>query len=162
RLTFHPGDDEVSGWSADGARVTFSSAREVGNGRSGQLFEVSLAGGLPTRVRDAPFFRGAWNGGELAYVALGPAYDARYGRSSGGRGYRGGTTPSIRILEPGSGRMSEVPGERVNDMEPRWDGGTLYFISDREDKVFNVHRYDRESGRVERLSNETLWDVRAA
>ena len=162
RLTFHPGNDEVTGWSADGQRVAFSSAREVGNGRSGQLFEAALDGGLPVKVMEAPFFRGAWNGNQLAYMAFGPAYNGLYGGTAGWRGYRAGTTPSILILEPGGGQISRVPGERVNDIEPRWDDGTLYFISDREDMVFNVYRYDRQSRAVQRLSNETVWDVRSA
>jgi tricorn protease len=162
RLTFHPGDDIATGWSADGERVAFSSAREVANGRSGQLFEAALSGGLPTKVMEAPFFRGAWNGDELAYMAFGPAYNGLYGGSSGWRGYRGGTTPFIRILQPNGRRFERVPGERVNDIEPMWDGDTLYFISDRDGKVFNVHRYDRQSATVQRLSNETVWDVRSA
>ena len=37
RLTFHPGTDVVNGWSADGQRVLFASAREVANSRSNQL-----------------------------------------------------------------------------------------------------------------------------
>lgn len=161
RLTYHPGDDEVSGWSADGKRVAFSSAREVSSGRSGQLWEASLDGGLPQKVMEAPFFRGAWNGNQLAYMAFGPAYNGLYGGTSGWRGYRGGTTPFIRILTPGTDRVARVPGERVNDIEPRWDGDALYFISDREDKVFNVFRYDPQSRQVRRLSNEDVWDVRS-
>ncbi len=162
RLTYHPGADEVTGWSPDGKHVTFSSAREVGNGRSGQLWEAGLNGGLPTRLMKAPFFRGVLHGRELAYMAYGPAYNGLYGGTSGWRGYRGGMTPFIRILDLDSGRIERIPGQRVNDIEPMWDGDTLYFISDRDDKVFNVFRYDRQTGSAEPLTHEDVWDVRSA
>jgi tricorn protease len=166
RLTFHPGADEVTGWSADGGRVTFTSAREVGNGRSGQLYEVGIDGGLPRKVMEAPYFRGAWHGDELAYMPFGPAYNGLYGGGAGWRGYRGGTTPFIWIIDPVRESLEQVPrpasGERVNDIAPMWDDGRLYFLSDRHDKVFNVHGYDRATGTVERLTDETDWDVRSA
>src|SRR5690606_41017205 len=46
-------------------------------------------------------------------------------------------------------------------IEPRWDGATLYFISDRENKIFNVFRFDPQDRRVQRLSDEAVWDVRS-
>lgn len=162
RLTYHPGNDEVSGWSSDGSQVAFASAREVGNGRSGQLYHVGLDGGLPAKIMQAPFFRGAWHGAEIAYMAYAPAYNGLYGGSAGWRGYRGGTTPFIGIIDPATGSYERVPGARVNDIEPMWDGDTLYFISDRNDKVFNVFAYDRDQRRVRQLSAESVWDVRSA
>lgn len=166
RLTFHPRPDEVTGWSADGKRVAFVSAREVGNGRAGQLYEVASDGGPPHKVMAAPFFRGAWHGDEIAYIAFGPGYNGLYGGTAGWRGYRGGDTPSIRILDLAGERMEAVPGaadgSRSNDLDPMWDGDTLYFLSDRDDKVLNVYRFDRAARRVERVSNETTWDVRSA
>jgi tricorn protease len=166
RLTFHSGDDEVTGWSADGRRVTFTSAREVGNGRSGQLYEVDVGGGLPRKIMEAPYFRGAWHGDELAYMPFGPAYNGLYGGGAGWRGYRGGTTPFIWIIDPVRESLEQVPrpasGERVNDVAPMWDDGRLYFLSDRHDKVFNVHVYDRAAGTIQRLTGETEWDVRSA
>lgn len=166
RLTFHPGADEVTGWSPDGRRVAFSSAREVGNGRSGQLYEVSVDGGLPRKVMAAPFFRGAWHGDELAYMPFGPAYNGLYGGTAGWRGYRGGTSPFIWIIDPARERLERVPdppsGERVNDIAPMWDGGRLFFLSDREHQTFNVHVFDRSDGSVRRLSDERTWDVRSA
>jgi tricorn protease len=43
-----------------------------------------------------------------------------------------------------------VAGERVNDIEPMWDGDSLYFISDREQKTFNLYRWDRAAGAARR------------
>lgn len=162
RLTWHPRTDSVSGWSPDGERIAFSSAREVGNGRSGQLWEVPVEGGAPAKVMEASFFRGEWNGDELAYMAVGPAYNGLYGGSSGWKGYRGGRTPSVLILDPQRERLERVPGERVNDIEPMWDDDDLYFVSDREFAAFNIYRYDRRSGEAMRLTDERPFDVRSA
>ncbi|MEE4299980.1 MAG: PDZ domain-containing protein [Pseudomonadales bacterium] len=162
RLTWHPGRDMVTGWSSDGARVAFSSPREVGNGRSGQLWEVPKEGGAPDKIMEAPFFRGAWNRGELAYIPFGPAYNGLYGGSAGWKGYRGGTTPSVLLLDPRREHLERVAGERVNDIEPMWDDDTLYFVSDREFEAFNIYRHDRRSGTVTRLTDERPWDVRSA
>ncbi|MDX1556639.1 MAG: PDZ domain-containing protein, partial [Xanthomonadales bacterium] len=47
------------------------------------------------------------------------------------------------------------------NFNPLWLGGQLYFLSDRNDKQFNVHRFDPASGATVQVSRETQWDVRA-
>ncbi len=49
RLTWHPGDDRVVGWSPDGARVLFASNRATPNGMR-QFYTVPLAGGPRDRA----------------------------------------------------------------------------------------------------------------
>src|SRR3546814_3910746 len=39
-------------------------------------------------------------------------------------------------------------------------GGQLYFLSDREDKVFNIFRYNPADGSLVKVSDETVWDIR--
>ena len=69
RLTWHPSADVVTGWSPDSKRVLFTSNREVANSRSGQLYEVSLAGGYEKKVMEAVAVEGSWSadGKRLAY-----------------------------------------------------------------------------------------------
>ena len=164
RLTWHPGDDIPVGWSADGSAVAFASRRETDHGRSAQLYHVPVDGGAPTRQMDARFFRGQWDGsGErLAYIDFGPAYNGLYGGSAGWRGYRGGTSPSIRILAPQSGDLTTIPGYRVNDIQPFWLGDQVYFISDRHDKRLNLFRFDPASDELQRLTDQETWDIRWA
>lgn len=164
RLTWHPADDIPVGWSADGASVAFASRRETDHGRSAQLYHVPVEGGAPVKQMDARFFRGQWNdaGQLLAYIAFGPAYNGLYGGTAGWRGYRGGTSPSIRILDPDAGTIVNVEGERVNDLNPFWLDGQVYFISDREDKRFNLFRFDPGSDSLEQLTEQTRWDIRWA
>ncbi|MGF1455968.1 MAG: PDZ domain-containing protein [Alphaproteobacteria bacterium] len=164
RLTFHPGTDTATGWTHDGKKVAFTSARERRFGRSGQLYHAALDGGLPEKVMEADVFRGTWSedGSQLAYMAFGPAYTGLYGGSAGWRGYRGGRTPSIAIYTPAKKTVTGIPGKRVNDIEPIWAGGAVYFLSDREDKVLNVFRYDPKTKAVSKVTNETEWDIRSA
>ncbi|MCP1726901.1 tricorn protease [Natronospira proteinivora] len=113
---------------------------------------------------EARFFRGQWDesGDRLAYIDFGPAYNGLYGGSAGWRGYRGGTTPSIRILNSASDSVTNIEGERVNDIEPFWLDGDVYFVSDRADKRFNLFRFDSDSETIEQLTEQDDWDIRWA
>ncbi|MEM9168629.1 MAG: PDZ domain-containing protein [Pseudomonadota bacterium] len=164
RLTWHPGRDVALDWAPDGSAVAFSSRRETDHGRSAQLYHVSVDGGLPEKQMEARIFRGAYDAAaaRFAYIDHAPAYGGLYGGASGWRGYRGGTTPSVTILNRETAEASEIPGDRVNDIEPMWVGDDVYFVSDREGKVFNLYKYDAAEKTVAKVSNETVWDVRAA
>ncbi|MGY6629431.1 MAG: S41 family peptidase [Wenzhouxiangella sp.] len=164
RLTWHPADDIPVGWSADGRYVAFASRRETDHGRSAQLYHVPLTGGAPVKQMDARFFRGRWHqdGQRLAYIDFGPAYNGLYGGGAGWRGHRGGTSPSIRILNPQAESVQSIAGERVNDINPVWAGDELVFISDRHEKRLNLFRFDPSSDQLERLTDQQDWDIRWA
>jgi tricorn protease len=164
RLTWHPGSDIPTGWSADGSAVAFATRRETDHGRSSQLYHVPAEGGAPVRQMAARFFRGQWDeqGRRLAYIDFGPAYNGLYGGGAGWKGYRGGTTPSIRILDPAAGTVVNIEGERVNDINPFWLDGQVYFLSDRENKLFNLFRFDPQTESLEQLTDKALWDIRWA
>jgi tricorn protease len=163
RHTFHPSDDVVVDWSANGDAIAFASSRQRLNGRSAQLFHIALEGGLPELQMQARFFRGRYDdeGENLAFMAFGPAYNALYGGSSGWKGYRGGTSPSIDIMALDGQTVTRVPGERVNDIEPVWVGDQVYFLSDRDGEIFKLHRFDPASGEITRITDNTTWDARA-
>lgn len=164
RLTWHPGADRVIGWSADGRQIAFSSPRERRAGRAGQLYWVSIDGGLPTKVSEARVHDGAWNEDRTLFAAMPfeSGYNGLDGASSGWRGYRGGTTPPIQIIDF-KGRTVETVGDpRTNNRRPMWMGGQLYFLSDREGGTYNLYRYDRSTKALTRLTSETEWDVRNA
>jgi tricorn protease len=164
RLTWHPAADVPLGWTLDGSAVALVSNRETDQGRSGQLYHAALAGGLPQKQMQARIYRGAYDadGKRLAYIAFGAGYNGLFGGSAGWRGYRGGTTPSIRILDRPNNRVTAIPGERVTDFNPFWLDGQVYFLSDREDTTFNLYRYDPANAAITRLTHETQWDIHSA
>lgn len=164
RLTWHPGGDTPTGWTADGSAVTFVSARETDHGRSGQLYHAPVEGGMPQKRMEARVFRGVYDttDARFAYIAFGSGYNGLFGGSSGWKGYRGGTTPAIQIMDMAAQSVTTVPGAGVTNFNPIWLDNDLYFISDRDDEIYNLFRYDTASGNVQKVSNETTWDVRAA
>lgn len=164
RLTWHPDPDIPTGWTPDGAAVTLVSARETDHGRSGQLYHASLQGGLPAKQMESRFYRGVYDAGgkRLAYIAHGSGYNGLFGGSSGWKGYRGGTTPAIQIMDIGAQTVKTVPGAGATNFNPVWLDGQLYFLSDRENRIFNIYRYDAESEEITKVSNESVWDIRSA
>ncbi len=164
RLTWHPGPDIPTGWTSDGTAVTLVSARETDHGRSGQFYHVSLQGGMPMKQMESRIYRGVYDSGDkrLAYIAHGSGYNGLFGGSSGWKGYRGGTTPAIQIMDIGAQTVKTIPGAGATNFNPIWLDGQLYFVSDRENKIFNIYRYDPASTAITKISNEAVWDVRSA
>jgi len=164
RLTWHPGTDMPTGWTADGSAVTFISARETDHGRSGQLYQASLDGGLPQKQMEARVYRGVYDDDDshFAYIPFGSGYNGLFGGSAGWKGYRGGTTPAIRIMDLAAQSALTVPGGGATNFNPIWSGDALYFISDRDNETFNIFRYDSGSGSIAKVTNEAVWDVRSA
>src|SRR3546814_18530367 len=87
----------------------------------------------------ARIYRGAWDaeGKRLAYLAFGAGYNGLFGGSAGWRGYRGGTTPSIRILDPPKNTVTALPRERVPHFNPFWLDAPVIFLSDPDNTPFN-------------------------
>lgn len=164
RLTWHPGRDTPIGWSPDGRQVALVSPRETDHGRSSQLYHVDLDGGLPTKQMEARIFRGSYNADatQLAYMSFGSGYNGLFGGSAGWKGYRGGTTPEIRVMNFNNDQVMSIPGAAATNFNPIWMGDQLYFLSDRTEKNFNLFHYDAGNGNVEQVSFESDWDVRSA
>ncbi len=164
RLTWHPGPDVPTGWTADGSAVTLVSPRETDHGRSGQWYHASLDGGLPKKLMEARIYRGVLDAEDrrLAYIAYGSGYNGLFGGSSGWKGYRGGTTPAIQIMDLDAQTVSVVPGAGATNFNPIWLDGQLYFVSDRDDKRFNIFRFDPSRSDITKITDETAWDVRSA
>lgn len=165
RLTWHPGNDNVQGFTPDGRSVVFASARETRSGRAGAIYTVPVAGGFPEKMSEMRSVGGSYSeDGELfANVPGVSGYNGLWGGSSGWRGYRGGTQPSIEVVDPDARTLREISGEGSTEFDPFWMDGQLYFLSDRAaDKVFNVYRWNPADGSVAKVTGETTWDVRNA
>ncbi len=158
RLTWHPVDDVVEGWSNDGKRVVFTSMREVNHNRSPQMYEVSIQGGHPLKVMEARAVDPVWaeDGETIAYR---PFHKAHRG-ASGWRQHRGGTTPPVWIYNTKSSKTIEVPKPNSNDFEPMWVGNELYLLSDRDGSVA-LHHYTQE-GTVNKVLDTKPWDILSA
>lgn len=163
RLTWHPDFDTPTGWTPDGKAVALVSGRETDHGRSGQLYHVPLEGGAPVKQMEARVVQGSYNadGSRFAYIPFGSGYNGLFGGSAGWKGYRGGTAPEVWIMDMKKQSVVEVPGAGVTNFNPFWMGDSVYFLSDRDDEIYNLFRYDAD-GSVTRVSDEKVWDVRDA
>ena len=136
RLTTHPAQDAVRGYSADG-QILFTSNRSVYSGRHAQLFTVDAKGGMPKQLPIPWGFEASFSpdGKQVAYT---PVRDA----TAQWKNYRGGTHSRIWIMDLKTFDVVELPQPkgRCNDLDPNWLGDTLYFRSDR-DGEYNVYAY---------------------
>ena len=111
RLTYHPADGEVLGWTPDGKRILFNSFRTAFAGGVIQLFTVPVEGGFATRVPLVRAAEGSFSpdGARIAYVP-----NMQWQRAW--KKYRGGQTKPIWIASlADSSVQAKIPRENSND-----------------------------------------------
>jgi tricorn protease len=155
RLTSHPLDDIVRGWTPDGKAVLFSSPRSASNNRHTQLFTVSVAGGMPEQL-PIPHGVEASFSPDGDYIAYCPLQD----RSEQWKHYRGGTTGRIWVYRRKDHAVEQVPQPegRCNDFGPQWVGKAIYFRSDRNGE-YNLFAYDPVTKKVRQLTEHKDFPV---
>ncbi len=134
RLTFDDGLDQLDSWSPDGRYVYFSStSREIAG--MNDVFRVNADGGTPMPVSADRYTNEYWaaptpNGGAIAVTARG---------TTSGQWWRLGRShldeSEIWVLRDAQTmRYERVSAGKSKDTWPMWspDGGTLYYVSDRE------------------------------
>ncbi len=155
RLTWHPGNDVVQGFTADGSAVLFTSPRSVYTSRYTQLFTVPLDGG-PEQQLEIP------NANRAVYSADGRriAYNPGSPQFLQWKRYRGGAVSQVWLYDVASHAIEKVPQPetRVNDAGPMWVNDTIYFRSDREGE-FNLYSYDPRSKAIRRVTNHSEFGV---
>ncbi len=148
RLTWHPVEDQVQCFTPDGSAVVFTSRRNGIHGSVQQLFEVSVTGGHPTQLPIPSVTRASYSadGNKIAYVPLREAF-------SQWKNYRGGTHSRIFLYDRHSHAVEPIPQPqgRCNDVDPMWQGETVWFRSDR-DGEFNLYTFDPATRKVEAVT----------
>ena len=151
RLTWHGGEDIVTGFDAEG-RVLFSSQREATSSRVIHLFAIAPGDSLPVRLpiplgNDAD---ASPDGRYLAYTAMPPEFLQALAQW---KGYRGGSVSRIHVMSLSDHGTQKVPqpASRSNDLYPMWVGERLYFASDRNGE-FNLYAFQPGDGAVTQLT----------
>ncbi len=155
RLTWHPAEDVVLGWTPDGKRILFRSSRTAYAGFA-ELFTVDLDGRFPHKI-DLPMgYEAAFSpdGSQLAYVPMERAFD--YWKR-----YRGGKTTPIWIATLATAHVVKVPRDNSNDFNPIWIGDKVYFLSDRHCPV-TLMSYDVKTKQVKQLIENRGLDFKSA
>ena len=150
RLTHHPDADEALGWTPDGTRVIFRSARSSFSGIP-TLFTVGLNGGFPEELPLPTGVAASFSadGSRLAYVPT-MQWQRAWKR------YQGGQTTPIWIVSLSDLKVEKIPRENSNDSNPMWVGDKIFFLSDRSGPV-SLFAYDLPSKKVSQaLPNDGL------
>jgi tricorn protease len=157
RLTYHPADADVQGWTPDGKRILFGSFRTAFAGGVIGLFTVPLEGGFATQVPLVRAAEGSFSpdGARIAYVP-----NMQWQRAW--KRYRGGQTKPIWIAGlADSSLQAKIPRDNSNDFNPMWVGDTIYFLSDRDGPV-TVFSYDLKSQLVKQIVKNDGFDIKSA
>ena len=157
RLTYHPADADVLGWTPDGKRILFSSFRTAFAGGVVQLFTVPVEGGFATQVPLARAAEGSFSpdAARIAYVP-----NMQWQRAW--KRYRGGQTKPIWIADlTDSSVDAKIPRENSNDFNPMWVGDTIYFLSDRNGPV-TLFSYDVKTKQVKQIVKHDGLDIKSA
>ncbi len=164
QLTFYPSqgpladrwgfDNQVYGWTPDGAAVLFRSSRGAFLLAASKLYTVPFRGGaataLPMPVSGAGHF--SPDGRQIVYSPLWRDFRSE-------KRYQGGWANDLFIFDLEHPSLIQVTKDPRTDRDPMWIGGAVYFNSDRTG-VFNLYRYDVESRQTRQVTHYNDWDVR--
>ena len=155
RLTYHPGGDQVVGWTADGGSVLIASGM-LSSMPLPRLFTVDKDGGNPKALPLPAGSFGSYSadGAKLAY-SPGIQWQDAWKR------YRGGQTMPIWIANLADSKVREIPRKNSNDKNPMWVGDKIYFISDRTGP-FGLYCYDTDDNVTTAVVPGRGFDIKSA
>ncbi|MGC9157373.1 MAG: S41 family peptidase [Terracidiphilus sp.] len=149
-------NNEVIAWTPDSKRIVFLSRRSSYNSWFGQLWSVSVDGGLPTRLAID-------RGGLLAFNADGSemVYNRIFRNFRTWKKYTGGMAQKLSLWNFKTHQYEQLTSDKWTDTYPMWNGGdTVYFVSDRgPDHRLNLYSLDLKSRDVRQLTHFTDFDV---
>ncbi len=154
RLTWHPSQDAVQGWTPDGD-ILFRSGREAAPTQLWKFYTVPPEGGLPTALALPQAYLGGMSadGARIAYQEIG-YWDPEW------RNYRGGQAQPIGIVSTSTWERATPPWEGERQMDPVWMDGVVYYMSER-DWAGNVWSFDPRTGTERQLTHHADFDVKS-
>ena len=154
RLTWEPSGSLVTGWTADGKDVLFTSGH-ASKSVYPRLFQIRADGVGPAEVLPLPSVDwGSFSsdGGTLAYVPV-RQWQAAW------KHYRGGQTSQVWLVNMKTLDLEKIPRENSNDSSPVWLGNTVYFLSDRNGSV-SLFAYDTKTKQVQQVLDNHGLDLK--
>jgi tricorn protease len=143
-------------WKNDGKSIVFRSRMHEPDDFIGQLFEVSISGGLP---RQLPLPRGG-------FCSFSPddrqlAYNRVFREFRTWKRYRGGMADDIWLYDFASKKTENLTNNPAQDIFPMWSGNSIYFLSDRDDhQRMNLYALDLSSRQTRPLTHFSDFDIK--
>ena len=166
RLTFHSDvvpraptrwgpNNMVVTWTPDSKNIVFLSRRTAFNSWISRLFEVPLAGGLPTAL---PLD----TGGLMTYSPDGKsiAYNRIFRNFRTWKRYTGGLAQQVYTYNFDDKQLKKITDWKGTSTAPMWYGRKIYFLSDRgANRRENVWVYDLDTHQSHEVTHFTDYDI---
>jgi tricorn protease len=144
----------VTSWTPDGKYVVYRTRGITFNSFVGHLFKVPVEGGLSERLALATggFNTYSEDGSKLAFNRVMREFRTwKY--------YKGGMADEIWLFDFNTKETKKLTDNVAQDIFPMYHNGDVYFASDR-DRIMNLFVYRGETGKVEKVTNFTEYDVK--
>ncbi|HCM29316.1 MAG TPA: S41 family peptidase [Bacteroidales bacterium] len=144
----------VIGWTPDSKYIIYRSRKKSFNDFVGQLFLVSIDGGLSTQLPLS-------TGGFCSYSIDGKflAFNRVFREFRTWKYYRGGMADDIRIFNFDSKEIINITNNEAQDIIPMWIDDEIYFISDR-DRTMNLFVYNTKTKETSKVTNFDDYDIK--
>ncbi len=165
RLTFTPTLDRddlsdrmgpnniVMTWK-DNQTIIFRSRMKSFNAFKGQLFSVSIDGGM---IEELPLPCGGFCSYSPDKTQL--AYNKVFREFRTWKYYKGGMADDIWIYDFNTKQTQQITDNIAQDIFPMWNGSTLYFLSDR-DRTMNLFSYNLTTKETKKLTDFAEFDIK--
>jgi tricorn protease len=153
----HGGDNQVYGWTPDGAKVLFRSLRDAESAKvQSALYTVPATGGLPVKL---PMYTAG--AGEFSPDGKRLVYSPLFRDFRTWKRYEGGWAQDLFVYDLAAGTSKVLAPSKRTERDPMWIGERVYFVSDR-DGTLNLYSVSPDGSGLEKLTQSTTWDVRWA
>ena len=144
----------VTSWTPDGKKIIFRSRKASWNDFVGQLYSISIDGGLPEQL---PLSSGGFNsfssdGKKLAFNRVMREFRTwKY--------YKGGMADDIRIFDFNTKSIENITQNPAQDIFPMWYENEIYFISNR-DRIMNLFVYNTTTKEIKKVTQFEDYDIK--
>ncbi len=143
----------VMTWS-DNDNIVYRSRKQSFNSFKGQLFEVSMEGGLSEEL---PLPTGGW----CSYSPDGKrmAYNRVFREFRTWKYYQGGMADDVWVYDFETKETINITNNEHQNIFPMWSGDNIYFLSDR-DRTMNLFVYNQTTKQTTKLTDYTNFDIK--
>ena len=146
----------VMGWKHDSRTIVFRSRMQSFNDFLGQLFTVTIDGGVPVEL---PLPRGGFCSFSPDDSKL--VYNRVFREFRTWKRYRGGMADDIWIYDFATKKTTQLFDTPDQEIIPMWAGDRIYFLADRGDvRRMNLYSIDPQTRNVERHTDYRDFDVK--
>jgi tricorn protease len=146
----------VMGWKHDSRHIVFRSRMRSFNDFLGQLYLVSIDGGLPEPL---PLPRGGFCSFSPDDQKL--VYNRVFREFRTWKRYRGGMADDLWVYDFATKKTENITQNEAQDIIPMWHGNKIYFLSDRDaNKRMNLYAYNVQDKSTAQLTSFSDYDIK--